>query len=413
MKCDQCLAVRESKNDRLPPGWKRHKDEVWCSECWKGQYVLRAITIPVAGPIDGEWNDLRSTLNECWSQSTGIMNWAVTELARSDHPREHCDTKIAPAPRVYLYPGARRVEPDCNPQSVVAILHAVEGKYRKFRLATIWNRTQAHPVYRYPQPYPVHNNGWSCAHGPNKEPCVSVRLGNRRWLLRLRSGPQFRRQIAGWKQIMSGQAVQGELAIIGQWVEASANRPGVESREPGGGPRKQLRVMAKMVAWMPKKLQTGLNGTLYVTTGRHPFLSYQVRDDEDNIRHLYASHVIRWEEQHRKRLQCMADDLKHEKRWPANVRRNMLAAQDRWVAKYRDRLSSFTHEATAMLANFAHRQGVSLVHLDTRCRNFCERFPWYELISKLRYKLETYGIALEVVEPKPVREQEGDQINGN
>lgn len=399
MKCAKCDKERETKTDRLPPGWKRWRDQIWCQTCWHGAYRLRAATIPVAGPVDAEWDDLRAVLKECWAQATGIANWAVTELARNDMPREHDQTRIAKAPKLYLYPGARKVEPACNPQSVVAILHAVEGRYRKARLATIWDRTQAHPVYRFPQPYPVHNQGWSCLRGPGDTPCITVRLGDRRWVLRLRGGQEFHRQLAVWKQIALGQACQGELSLIGQWVEKTDHRPAAEMREPGGGPRRQLRVMVKMVAWLPRTARQGLEGTLYIRTSHPAFLMYHVgRDGEP--RYLHAEHVKRWEAQHRRRLQAMADDLKYEKRWPAQMRRNMLAAQDRWVAKYRDRLDSFTHETTAMLAGFARRQGVATVVLDLTDQSFCERFPWHSLREKLAYKLDAFGIDCEIILPK-------------
>ncbi len=407
MKCDHCPKTIDTKTDRLPPGWKRHQDKIWCRDCWSRSYVLRAVTIPVAGPMDGEWPELRETLKQCWASATTVANWAVTELARHDIPRVASQEKLAKMTPMYLYPGARLAAPECNPQSVVAILHAVEGKYRKARYATLWTRSQSHPVYRYPVPYPVHNQGWSCVRGEGDRPCITVRLGERRWLLVLRGGHEFRRQLQAWKQIALGQAVQGELALIGQTVTMSDHRNGVEAREPGGGPRKSLRVMAKMVAWFPRKEAGPVQGTLFVHTSSPAFLVYHVGPDGEP-KHLHAEHVKRWEAQHRRRLRSMSDDMKYEKRWPANVRANMLSAQNRWVKKYRDRLSTFTHEASAMLANFAVRQKIATVMLDTADRSFCERFPWHEFVLKLQYKLETAGIALEIVSKEIAREGNGD-----
>lgn len=399
MQCALCAREQETKTDRLPPGWKRHQDRIWCRDCWGQSFILRAHTVPVAGPVDAEWADLRAALKQAWEDSTSISNWAVLELARNDTPRLPCHEKLGPMPKLYLYPGARQAAPSCSPQSVTAILHAVEGKYRKSRLAVLWHRSQSLPFYRYPVPYPVHNQGWSCTRTEKGEPCVTFRMGDRRWLLRLRAGKEFRRQLAAWKQIIDGEAVQGELALIGQWTNAGDHRNGTEARNPGGGARRQLRIMAKMVGWFPRKPSRGLNGTLYARTSHPHFLAYHVGADGEP-KHLHATHVRRWEAQHRRRLETISDDTKYEKRWPRATRQNMLAAQDVWVKHYRDRLAAFTHESSAMLAAFAARAGVAAVELDTTDRAFCERFPWHEFIEKLRYKLETYGIDLRVTSPK-------------
>lgn len=406
IKCNQCGKTKENKTDRLPGGWKRFADAIWCADCWHDGFVLRAVTIPVTGPMEGgDWPALREALKTCWIAATNVANWAVTELAKSDTPRTADQEKIAKAPQVYLYPGARQVAPEMDTGSVVAVLHAVEQKYRKARYATIWTRTQAHPVYRYPVPYPTHNQRWKCLKGPGGEPCISVPLAGTRWILRLRGGHEFRRQLAAFNAILEGRAVQGELALIGQRVTMSDHRNGVEAREPGGGDRKGLRVMAKLVAWLPREGLKARQGTLYCHLGNPAFLTYRVGEGEP--KYLYAEHVKRWEAQHRRRLRSMSEDLKFEKRWPATVRANMLAAQDRWVKKYRDRLSAFTHEASAMLAGFADRQKVAVVMLDETDKSFCDRFPWHEFKEKLRYKLESKGIMLEVASGQAMNEIPG------
>jgi len=396
MLCSHCQAEKTTKTDRLPPGWKRFRDMTWCEACWGKSYILRAVTIPVVGPLDGEWADLRTALKACWASATTVANWAVTEMARNDTPRVTGAERLAKAPKLYLYPGARQAAPECNPQSVTAVLHAVEKRYRAKRLATLWQRSESFPLYRYPVPYPVHNQGWSAVHGPHEEPCISVRLGDRRWSLRLRGGAEFRRQLKVWRQIKDGEALQGELALIGQLVTDSDHRNGIVQRDAGGGPRKTTRIMAKMVAWVPRHGPQAMEGILHVKTSHPAFIVYHVGTNGEP-KHVHAEHVKRWEAQHRRRLQNMADDLKHEKRWPAETRRNMLAAQDRWCKKYRDRMSTFCHEVSAVITGFATRQHVATVSLDTTDRSFCERFPWHELIEKCRYKLDAVGIALEVI----------------
>lgn len=393
LACSQCPAT--SEKDRLPPGWKRHKDQVWCADCWNAAYVQRPVTIPIAGPVDGEWPELRATLKNCWAAATAIANWAVTEMARNDTPRTMGQERLSTATKLYLYPGARLVSPECDPQSVTAVLHAVESRYRKSRLAVMWFRNQALPLYRYPVPYPVHNQSWSTATDDQGRPCISVRLGGRRWLLRLQAGHEFRRQLASWRLIHEGEVLHGELSLLCR--ESSANRHGngLEMREPGGGPRQPMVVLAKMMAWLPRKAAGPAQGVLYVRTSSPEFLVYHV-GERGEPKYLHAEHVRRWEAQHRRHLRGIADDTKHEKRVPKQMKIDMLARQDAWVRKYRDRIDTFIHQTTAMLAGFARRQGVATVDLDVTNKAFCERFPWYKFKETLKYKLEEIGISLEI-----------------
>lgn len=100
--------------------------------------MLRAVTIPVAGPTDCEWQELREALRSCWANATTVANWATTELYKSDIVRTPAMERLPKYPeRIYLYPGARRVAPEMDPTSVTSLLQAVESKYRKRRLAVV------------------------------------------------------------------------------------------------------------------------------------------------------------------------------------------------------------------------------------------------------------------------------------
>src|SRR5690606_7172144 len=123
---------------------------------------------------DAGWADLRTALKTCWNAATRVANWAVAELAKQEPPRLPGDEKIPPAPKLYLYPGARALAPEMDPQSVTALLSTVERKYRARRLASIWRRDESLPSYRYPVPYPVHNQGWRVERDANGQIIVSV-----------------------------------------------------------------------------------------------------------------------------------------------------------------------------------------------------------------------------------------------
>jgi hypothetical protein len=94
-------------------------------------------------------------------------------------------------------------------------------------------------------PFPVNNQAWSVGI-EEEEIILSVRLGGSRVSLRLKSGPQFRRQRQAVEQMVAGTAVRGECAIY----------------------KKGTAIMAKLVGWLPRQADHGSprKGTLVVRT---------------------------------------------------------------------------------------------------------------------------------------------------
>ena len=166
ISCSRCGQGKDAKagkqGAKLPRGWKRREDEIICPACWSKAFVLRALTMPVAGPHgDLDWPGLRESLSGAWRDATSLANWAITELAKADVIRRPDMDKMPPAPQPYLYPGARVRCPQMDPQSVVSLLHAVEGKYRATRYDVLWRGAASLPNFRYPMPYPVNAQGWT------------------------------------------------------------------------------------------------------------------------------------------------------------------------------------------------------------------------------------------------------------
>jgi len=326
----------------------------------------------------------------------------VTELARNDISRKAGDEKLAPQPKTYLYTGAREVAPELSTSSVVALLHAVEGRYKKARFKTIWLRQASHPVYQYPVPLPVHNQGWEAFQTEGGGAAVSVRVGSRRWNLALATKGR-RPQFTAWKKILAGEAIAGELSIIGQRVTRSDHRRNGEDREAGGGRKIQHRVMIKMVAWFPKKEAQAKEGTMYLKTGANYLLAYHIGIDGEP-KYLFAEHVKRWRTQHSRHVMRIANDMKYEKRWPTRMRTQIGEMQDTWVHKFRNRIKTFCHETSVMLAKFAERRGVATVVWDDSNQGFIDQFPWYQLKQMLKYKLNERGIEFtEVTEKKETK----------
>lgn len=402
--CEKC--GKKAKGKRLPPGWKRTgKTFATCRDCWRQAYLLRAVTFPVASPVGATWDELRAALDASWANSTGLANWAVTELAKRDVVRGPGDGKLPAMRPVYLYPEARRRFPAMDCQSVVAVLHAVEGKYRKARLDVVWRSAAVLPRHRYPVPYPVHNQGWSARYAtpedpgvPDRSPLVRVRLQGKPFLLRLRGGHHYRRQLAAFAQIAGGQAVRGELALYRQRCSDGAHRNGTEGRTPGGGRHVSYRVMAKLVAWLPRDGRGPLKplaGQGELRTGGGAFLTAVVDGREPWV--LHADHVRRRVAAHRKFLDAISDDTKYEKRWPKRQRLQMNECRELRCEKQHSRLKSWNQQAARMAAEFLWRQGVAEVLYQDRDKSFAAEYPWHQLKGELARVCDEVGLLFTVV----------------
>lgn len=365
-----CACGRTAKKSRLPAGWKRHRDIVWCDACWRARYVLRAITMTVASPPEGmTWQALRAELRELWAETTRCANWMMTELYARDVKRGAADEKMPPMTRVYLYPEARIAFPALPPQTVASLEQSVQKKYRAKRYQVVWTHAASLPTHRYPTPYPVHNQAWS-ASVEGERPVVSVRLKERREL-RLKSGHQFRRQMEAFRRIAAGDAAAGELAIYPQGVA--------------------LRI--KLVAWLERRpAAQDQKDTLTVRTGKDHLLA-AINAKDEAIWTYHGDHLPRWAAEHRRQLERWADDSKFEQRpVPAFAERRAAAA-----VKYHNRMASAAHEIAAQLAGYARRRRFARVLYNDSEKAMCPEFPWARLRDLLFEKLDAFGIELEIV----------------
>jgi hypothetical protein len=387
---------------RLPTGWHRDGEgnEV-SAEGWKTLYVLRAITIPVSGPENVSWPELREILKTAWGQSTSLSNWAISELSRRDSVRLPGQKKIAKTEHPYLYPDARALFPSVPSQTVVSILNAVDKKYAKLRYDLVWRSAISLPSFRYPIPFPVHNQSWNALRSEEEQraPLIDVRIGDARVRLRLRSGVEFRRQLAAFDKIVSGDAVKGELALYSRSVSSSSKRNGISSNEAKDG-KTMSRVMAKLVAWLPRTpSKNGKNGkVLELKTWKEGLLTATLQGREAPWV-LHAEHAQRWIMQQDRRMSNLRDDLKAENR-RSPKREQMYARMGAWSAKHTRRLDSLCHEASANVVNFAKRQGCGEILYDDSCREYLPHFPYDKLRQFLAYKADEAGITFTVVTKK-------------
>src|SRR5690606_3571723 len=122
---------------------------------WGNAYIMRAVTIPVAGPVSCDWPEFRELLRAAWGATTRLANWCATQYYTRDVRRGPGMEQLPPPPKVYLYPEARAAFPSLVPRTVVAIDHAIQGKYRAVRFKLLWTNEVSLPTFRYPYPLPV------------------------------------------------------------------------------------------------------------------------------------------------------------------------------------------------------------------------------------------------------------------
>lgn len=395
--CHRCRAEGK-RPGKLPRGWKRHNAHVWCDRCWHANYVLRAISIPVVRPLgDGiGWSELRAAVNEAWAAATSLANWASTQCYAGDVQRDPGQEKMPKAVLPYLYPAARQRFPQIPSQAVVGQLHRVQRNYSASRYEVIWTCGASLRSYRYPQPAAVPNQAWTASYEPagkdggDPVPCVSVPLPGGRFLLQLRAGRDFARQLADFRQIVNGTAVQGELSLYRQRVGGNEHRSGGMARD-SGNQRTHWRLMVKMVAWFPRKPAGELTGTLSVRTDADSFL-VALDAKGEKLWVLNADHVRRWINEHTRRLNRWSEDQKAEQRPTASFQ----SRREHSVVKFRQRIDSFIKEAVAQLANFARRRRYAAVKLDDTLRTYLPKFDWSGFKGRLAVKMDEYGIRLEL-----------------
>lgn len=127
---------------KLPRGWKRMMDAVHCDECWRKQYVLRAVTMEVLRPLgDGiGWPELRAILRTSWGQATSMTNWIMGRMFAVDQPRTPDMKKLGKFDfdGKPLYHECREIWPEFRPTSLASLMQALRGKYSKKRYDVLW-----------------------------------------------------------------------------------------------------------------------------------------------------------------------------------------------------------------------------------------------------------------------------------
>jgi hypothetical protein len=403
MKCNFCDKQIETKptktgKQRTPNGWHVHSERTYCNKCWHAAFIMRAITFPVAGPVSEldqkeAWQQLRQSLAKGWGQVTSLSNWLTAELYKQDTQRTPEQAKLAKMPSTYLYGEARERFPEIPSGLVPTIEQSVTAKYRAKRYDVIWLGEAQLPTYRYPVPYPVRKADWSAYYGTDNVPLISCNIAGTKFVLRLRGGKEFGRQLGAFAKLIKKEAIQSELAFYRQRVSESSNRNGQKDQGT------QHRIMAKLCMWLPKVVSEKERSGKMVLKTDNDCLLYGVIEGRDQPWIINADQVKGWIAEHQRRRQRMSEDLKYEKRWPKEKREAMVEAQDKFCRKQRNRLDTFCRQVAASVAGFAARQHLATVVYDDSCSSYLSSFPWFDLKTKIEQKLTAINVEFSYREP--------------
>lgn len=357
--------------------------------------VVRAVTLPVGVPVGITWQELNEALAKAWRLSTNAANWCVQELYKRDTVGE-AKTPPAVKPRAKTNPdgfysyGAALDRPwaadwDGAKLSLSCCLRAAERKYRQDRFTVMVRHDQRLLTYRYPFPFPVHNQSWESSYVDGDFPAVSLPLpGLGRVTLRLKRRADFGRQLAMFKALHNGTAVKGEAAVY-------RNNKG--------------DVLVKLVGHFPKRPPGEATRVCFLHTDPNALLVAEVDGyavtvtNADHLRRAMAM-VRRTKDRHRVFLDRAAQDKKREVRMDRRQRGHLNGVVEDRCEKQAHRLDTFTHQVSAQVARMCERKGVRAVaYCDDVKTFFPDGFPWHLLKGRLKYKLE--GMGVEWTDGKP------------
>lgn len=397
--CTACAKGIDSKSSRIPKGWTRVRDELLCGSCFGERFASRAVTLPIIGPLDGvEWPELRRRVKAAWTESTRLYNWVVTELYARDVRRKPGMERLPKMECRVDYLECRSFAPTLPSRTTAAICVQATATYQSQRYELLWTGARSLANFKWPQPSPVSDQAW---HGywideeSRRVPAISVELpgegGGNRINVQLASGKDWWRQVGMFGQLVSGEAISGELKVCEMRARESDGRNGVRTNESG---RPMKRLAVKIVGYFPKRERQPGDSVFAIRTDNDSFL-YGVVGKRDTPWILHADDFRDQCFQHHRNLQRMADDSKHERRKPKRRRKGTLMDYRDRCEKFHARQKSFIDETIAKVVGFAARNRVAVVRYRDQDRGFLPSFAYHVFALKLAEKCRAAGMQFE------------------
>lgn len=397
----------------------------------KSDLITRVVSLPVREVVDVGGLSVLDTFRPLWVLSTNLANWAQRELVLRDTRRTSGMDRLPAYDRAAVFgthprrfnrkatgtPGTDGYRPATvvgDPQegslyhlfstaypdrhlfdgctvSARDILKAVEHdwvRHKSFgRYAVLWQCRSSACTFKYPYPWPVPADKGKTLRLSRLEPdrpFVSIPMPDQeddRLLVRLADGREYRRQLRSFDYLMANPDRLAQAKLCG--VRSNGRLVGAILRlvgrfDPGSAPGSGVAVC-----------RTGPDALVTVTVADDGGRQFVYHGDE--LPGVVIQHDL-W----RKRF---ATDHKHEKRWPAQVRRRRVNGP-RVRAKYErcaNRLRTARQTVAFQVVAWLLRNGVSSLRYDDADKSFLPRFDWSGLREVLRFKCREAGIRFQTV----------------
>ena len=353
--------------------------------------ATRSMVLPIGGPVENTWPELRAALRSSWGETTRCANWMLTELYMQDVKRTPDLKKLPAMPKTYLYPVAREKFPTLASQSVSSLEREVTRKYRARRYDLIWLQKASLPVMRYPVGLPIPSQMWRLFKTDEGVWIFSCRIGDHRFKLRLRGGPHFRRQLNVLEKVLTGDYKAGGATLYQITSHEGDNRPEAQP---------QRRLVVRIPVELPIK-ERKVEGVLPVKTAADALII--AGEENDWVEH--HDHIRRAIWAQMRQQQHLSEDLKAERRRPKRQREGIVDRMGRLSHRHALQMRTWIHEAAAHLVGYAVRRKYDSIVFDDTVRTFAPRFPWGELRQRISEKCELAGIKLTITGKEPPKEE--------
>lgn len=407
--CERKTKPRADGTPAIPKGWREFGGEVLCPACKAARYVTRVISLPVAAPLDGEWKELREALREAFRTSRMVANTIVQELFKAEPPIEPGATRLPPVPKVDVYGAVRDRFPDYPSHAVTALIQRVTAVYMKERFAVLIAGKRSLRSYR-DDGIPFVAKGatvglGTVGEGAGEALTVAMRIGTRRWTLKLRGGHRHERHAAILRRVISGELRNGDVMLQERPCGAT-HRNGGETRANGGGARWKTDLMVRVVVTLPAEARRN-EGVLVCGTGEDCLL--WATHNGERIWALHEDHLPRRIAAYQDRLHRLSDDRKAEQRPPHRSRASLQDQCEVSARRMKRALNSVVQRAAAALVGFARRRGCGRIALDDSERGYLPSFPWAALRRQIESKCKEFGVSFECQATSDAQEEIADE----
>lgn len=380
-KCSAC--GKEKTGERFPSRWKRWADIVMRQRCKKQSLVNRVISMPVVSAPELTQDQLYGMFRAAAKEHRIASNVAMREYAKIDEGVDSEGKLKKWKPTNGVYAACREAAPGLDTNSLASLLQRLSGTYSERRFDMHVAGKFSLPHFTRIQPVVIKGGSWKAGFDEENRPIISVRFGSRdaegerseRHILRLAGGHEFRRQLADFRKIVNGEAKAADMRLCPRFIEG-----------------KLKGIVARICLTAERKEKQEAEGDLLVKAGDGALIQFgplpPIHIDE--MRGLVIGH--------RKRIQRLSEDLKHERRSPRARRESVTDVQGREAAKYDRAMKTHLERIVCHVVKWAERNRKAAIHWRQGSTEILPEFPWARLRDMIKIKSEAIGIVFSEAE---------------